>query len=56
VEKGYYIVGIFDARHLAEKIGTGEYENTWYAKINGNWKEIGRLRYAVFGDNKRTGK
>jgi len=46
------INGIFDARHLAENIGTGEYENIWYAQINGKWEEIGRVRYAVFGDDK----
>lgn len=38
----------FDATHLAENIGEGEYENIWYVKLNGQWKEVGRVRYAVF--------
>ena len=42
------IRGEFDAEYLAENIGTGEYENIWYFLKDGEWKEIGRVRYAIF--------
>jgi len=54
-EYGDLIRGKFDAQDLVENYGTGEYENTWYAWINGEWKEIGSVRYAIF-DNKQTSK
>ena len=49
-----FIYGRFDATHLAENIGTGEYENIWYANINGEWKELGRVNYAVFDRTKTS--
>src|SRR3989344_4742819 len=50
-EGGDIIYGRFDAKPLAENIGTGEYENVWYFLKDGEWKEIGRVRYAVFKNN-----
>ena len=58
IKVGYskgYITGIFDATHLAEKIGEGAYENIWYIQTENGWKEIGRVRYAVFNKDKFLG-
>ena len=48
VGDGENIIGTFDAKHLAENIGEGEYKNIWYVELNGKWKEIGSINYFVF--------
>jgi len=42
------ILGIFKADTLIKVSGEGEFENVWYVQLDGKWKEIGRVRYAVF--------
>ena len=51
IKEGCYKVWQHGADFLLNNYGEGEYENTWYVKLDGKWKEVGRCSWVII-DNR----